>query len=132
MLARLLMVSGAALVASGASVVHPNLPGDRFRLACSGIILGPVEMVRSAALVSTGVVDLVGGNVYGFGLGGLPIRFVSQSRIVFSSGGSNGQQLIEGRIDRETLNTQIFVHGSRRPDLPSISMRFSCRVASTL
>jgi hypothetical protein len=44
-------------------------------------------MRTSSAIISNGVVDLGGGNVYGFGLGGIPIRFVSAGRIVFGRGG---------------------------------------------
>jgi hypothetical protein len=85
-------------------------------------------MMRSSAIVSTGVVDLAGGNVYGFGLGGVPIRFVSQARIVFGSVGI-GEGLIEGLIDRATYDTQIVVHSRRGGDRPAIRMRFNCRVA---
>lgn len=81
--------------------------------------------------MADGVVDLVQGNVNGFGLGGQPIRSVTRQEIAFGDGaGLTGKGRIEGSIDRRTLETRIVVHSVRAQDDPVMAMRLACHIAA--
>ena len=128
MFARLPILCASAYLASAVvSVETARLP-ERFNLACSGILAAPADSATTSAILADGQVDLAGGNVRGFGLGGQTIYAVSATRIAFGSGnGDLGARLIEGSIDRETLETRILVRSAGSEEPPVMAMRLDCR-----
>jgi hypothetical protein len=127
MFARLLIICALAWAASAASSVDPAAFSDRFRLACSGTMA--TADTAGDTILADGVVDLAGGNVYGFGLGGQEIQLIRDNEIVFGSGGGRSERrMIEGLIDRDTLATEILVYAVGDEETPVIAMRLDCRM----
>ena len=107
------------------------MPADRFRLACAGTLDPSADRPVASPIQADGIVDLTQGNVYGFGLGGQPIRSVTVREIAFGDGaGLTGSGRIEGSIDRNTLEIRIVVHSVRLAEEPAISMRLACHIAA--
>jgi hypothetical protein len=130
MLARLLILCASAAIASAASIVDAPTSADRFRLACSGTLAPSADRPVASPIMADGIVDLVKGNVYGFGLGGQPIRSVTLRQIAFGDGaGLTATGRIEGSIDRQTLETRIVVHARGMDEDPLIAMRLACHIA---
>lgn len=133
MLARLLIICASAAIASAASIVDAPTSANRFRLACSGTLAPSADRPVASPIMTDGIVDLVQGNVYGFGLGGQPIHSVTVREIAFGDGaGVTGDGRIEGSIDRRTLETRIVVHSSREEGDPVMAMHLACHIAGPL
>jgi hypothetical protein len=131
MLARLLILCASSAIASAASIVDAPISADRFRLACAGTLAPSADRPVSSPIMADGIVDLAHGNVYGFGLGGQPIRSVTVREIAFGDGASvTGAGRIEGSIDRRTLEARIVVHSVRVEDDPVMAMRLACHIAA--
>jgi len=127
------IICAASCLALGAAGGDSLRLPDRFHLACSGTLAAPADSAASAAILADGRVDMVGGNVNGFGLGGQPIRAISDTHIEFGSGiGRSGGRLIDGSIDRDTLETRILVHSIHGVETPVMAMRLDCRVTPPL
>ena len=129
----MLTICALAYFASGAANLEVQGLPDRFHLACSGTMAAPADSPTTSQILADGQVDIVGGNVNGFGLGGQSIYLVSDTHIAFGSGiGGRGNRLIEGSIDRQTLATRILVGSMHGVETPMMTMRLDCRMTPPL
>ena len=76
--------------------------------------------------MTSGGVDLDRRWVYGFGLGGVPVVYVTQKEIGFAS------PTIDGSVDRHTGRTTITMHAGQDPSHAVMSMDLACRVSIPL
>jgi len=130
MFARLLIICACAWTASGASIVETVDAPERLHLTCSGTLATPADRPGASDITADGVVDVAGGSVYGFGLGGQPIRALDAEEIAFGDAGQSGGRWIDGSIDRGTLETRITVYGGGDGADPLMVMRLACRIAA--
>jgi hypothetical protein len=122
------MICAFALATPAALGVGPDPLPAHFLLACSGTLATPANAVVSEILAD-GQVDIETRTIHGFGLGGQPVRSIDATYISFGGGiGGRGERLIEGSIDRQTLETRIVVYGSDDEGDPLMAIRLDCRM----
>jgi hypothetical protein len=136
-----------SLAASAGSTLDRPAPADqRFMLSCTGAMAtggraaDPGDPDQS--IVASGLVDLAGRQVSGFGLGGSPIVVVTDTVIGFGSPAVDTLTrvaearttrpapqtgpVVEGTIDRATGATRIAVHPASDPAAVIIAMTLDC------
>jgi hypothetical protein len=151
----LLATPAGATIALGAPAPRgfdPTVPsGGRILLTCTGT-MKTADMpgdVRSA-VTSTGMVDLDGGMVTGFGVGRAEIVSARPEAVVFGDspetgvmrlftaanrtapmpkGGARLPPQVAGTFDRTTGATRILVHAANAPETVLIAMDLQCRMA---
>jgi hypothetical protein len=133
MFGRMPVICACACIAIAATSIDEGQFPERFRLSCWGTLAAPADSATLNSILADGLVDVAGGTVVGFGLGGQPIHSVSDRRITFGGGVSRvGDRIVEGFIDRQTLATHILVNSMQGAETPVMAMVLDCRIALPL
>ncbi len=82
------------------------------------------EAETASPVITGGGVDLDRRWVYGFGLGGVPVVFVTRNEIAFTS------PTVDGSLDRRTGRATIAVRSADGGADPLMSMDLVCRLSA--
>jgi hypothetical protein len=126
-------IAGVAAVCAFAAHANTVAPQDNFalRLNCSGLMFSGTDGVTESRITTLGLIDIEHKRAGGFGIGRVPVAYVSASEIRFGSSTldeAEGQP-VEGSFDRATGEMTIAVRSQKRPAEILIRMELSCRIA---
>jgi hypothetical protein len=118
MVANLLACAGLCLSVAASTDLPPDNDG-RQMLSCEGTLTNVGQ--SAGPIVANGFIDLKGGWVYGFGIGGVPIVRVTRTEVSFASA------TVSGSLDRRTGHTRIEVSAGEVKPKTLMAMELSCR-----
>jgi hypothetical protein len=123
----------AGVVALSASAAHANTVASQdnlsLSLSCAGIMFTGTDGATESRITTLGLIDIEHKRAGGFGIGRVPVAFVSASEVRFgSSTVDETGQPIEGVFNRATGEMTIAVRSQKRPAEILIRMELSCRI----
>jgi hypothetical protein len=126
----ILALAGTVMASASQPGNHPSPEQQRFFLTCSGTMRAAGAPLMP--ITASGLVDLAGRRVTGFGLGSVPILLVTNALIGFGgAAGANGER-VEGSFDRQNGKIKIVVRAAKDPPHELIAMEFDCRPAPSI
>lgn len=110
--------AGACLtLASGGEA--PVEPMERIFLSCSGT-LAAADAGKRDPVITNAIVDLARHAVYGFGMGAVPITYVTRGEVWFTSA------TVDGSLDRKTGHTTLTLRAAGAQSPPLMSFDLMC------
>jgi hypothetical protein len=97
---------------------------ERFLLTCIGTMRAAGAPLMP--IMASGVVDLAGKRVAGFGVGNVPILLLTDALIGFGGTVADGEH-IEGSLDRQNGKARIVVLTAKEPAQELMAMELDCR-----
>jgi hypothetical protein len=130
MIPRVLIAGVAAICAFAA---HANTVATQDDLAltlnCAGLMFTGTNGATESRITTRGLIDIEHKRAGGFGVGRVPVAYVSASEVRFgSSTVDETGQPIEGVFNRATGEMTIAVRSQKRPAEILIRMELSCRI----
>ncbi|MBN8995644.1 MAG: hypothetical protein J0H94_10475 [Rhizobiales bacterium] len=119
MVASLIRACAGACLTIASSGEAPVEPPDRIFLSCRGTLVA-ADAGKSDPIITNAIVDLGRHAVYGFGMGAIPIAYVTVGEVSFAS------PTVDGSLDRKTGHTVVTLHGPTRQSPALMSFDLAC------
>ena len=119
MVASLIRACAGACLTIASSGEAPVEPPDRIFLSCKGTLVA-TDAGKGDPIITNAIVDLGRHAVYGFGMGVIPIAYVTRAEVSFAS------PTIEGSLDRKTGHTVVTLRSGPRQSTPLMSFDLAC------
>jgi len=119
MVVNLIRACAGACLTIASSGETPSVPPDRIFLSCTGTLVA-ADAGKGDPIITNAIVDLGRHAVYGFGMGVIPIAYVTLAEVSFAS------PTVEGSLDRRTGHTVVTLRGGPRQSAPLMSFDLAC------
>jgi hypothetical protein len=115
MAAALIRACAGACLAMASSGEAPVEPMARIFLTCEGTLIA-ADAAKGNPVTTNAVVDFGRHAVYGFGMGAVPIIYVTLGEVAFRSA------TVEGSLDRRTGHTTVTLRGASASPLLALDL----------
>jgi hypothetical protein len=119
MVANLVSACAGVCLTIASSGEMPAEPADRIFLSCTGTLLA-ADAGKGDPVITNAIVDLGRHAVFGFGMGTIPIAYVTLGEVSFNS------PTVEGSLDRRTGHTTVTLRGPSRHSPALMSFDLMC------